>query len=58
MRKKRSEGSEGSAKAPTEDQRRQIRKLLHEGMAERMARLTVLGDPADHPLSCECEDCM
>ena len=58
MRKKGSEGSEGSAKVPTEDQKRRIGRLVYEGASETVARLTVLGDPSGHPLSCECEDCL
>jgi putative DNA primase/helicase len=44
--------------APTEEQRQRIRQLVHEGMAERTARQSVLGDPAGHPLACECGDCL
>jgi P4 family phage/plasmid primase-like protien len=58
MRKKGSEGSEGSAKVPADEQRQRSRRLVHEGMAERTARRSVLGDPSDHPLACECEDCL
>jgi putative DNA primase/helicase len=58
MRKKGSEGSEGSAKTPTDEQRRRIRQLVYEGTAEAVARREVLGDPSGHPLSCECEDCL
>ncbi len=58
MRKKRSEGAEGSAKLPSEDQERRVRRLVYEGACEAVARREVLGDPADHPLSCECEDCL
>ncbi len=58
MRNKGSDGSDGSAKTPTEEQRQRIRRLVYEGMAETTARRQVLGDPADHPLACECEDCL
>jgi putative DNA primase/helicase len=58
MRKKGSDGSEGSAKAPTEDQKLRIGRLVYEGASETVARREVLGDPSGHPLACECEDCL
>jgi hypothetical protein len=40
----------------TEDQERQYRKLIREGMAPGWARKTILA--SDHPLSCNCEVCI
>jgi putative DNA primase/helicase len=50
-----SEGSEGSAKTPMDEQQARIQKLIQAGVSESAARVQVLA--ADHPLDCECEVC-
>jgi P4 family phage/plasmid primase-like protien len=55
LRKKGSEGSDGSAEAVSEAHEHRIHKLIRGGMAENAARRQVLAN--DHPLDCGCGVC-
>jgi hypothetical protein len=50
------DGDGGDSRVLSEDQQREVRKLVREGMSKEWARRAVLAN--DHPLDCNCEVCL
>jgi hypothetical protein len=51
-------GSGSGGRRLTAKEAERVKRLIHEGMSPEIARCEVVGDPADHPLSCGYEDCL